>query len=64
MKLRVRAEFVDKVTGETYRIGDVIEVTDKRGTEILANPLNLAKALEEPKPQKSASRGRKRGVSK
>ena len=61
MKLRVRAEFVDKVTGGTYRIGDVIEVTDKRGTEILANPLNLAEAVEEPKPQKSVSRGRKRG---
>lgn len=64
MKLRVCAEFVDKVTGETYRIGDVIEVTDKRGTEILANPLNLAEALEEPKPQKSASCGRKRGGAK
>ena len=61
MKLRVRAEFVDKVTGETYRIGDVIEVTDKRGTEILANPQGLAEMVEEPNPQKSASRGRKRG---
>lgn len=61
MKLRVCVEFVDKVTDETYRIGDVIEVTDKRGAEILANPLNLAEAVEEPKPQKSASRGRKRG---
>lgn len=61
MKLKVCVEFVDKVTGETHRIGDVIEVADKRGAEILANPLNLAEAVEEPKPQKSASRGRKRG---
>lgn len=64
MKLRVCVEFVDKLTGETHRIGDVIEVADKRGAEILANPLNLAEAVEEPKPQKSASRGRKRGAAK
>ena len=64
MKLRVCVEFVDKVTDETYRIGDVIKVTDERGAEILANPLNLAEAVEEPKPQKSASRGRKRGAAK
>ena len=64
MKLKVCAEFVDKVTGETHRIGDVIEATDKRGAEILANPLNLAEVVEEPDPQKSASRGRKRGVAK
>lgn len=64
MKLRVCVEFVDKLTGETHRIGDVIEVADKRGAEILANPLNLAEAVEEPKPQKSASRSRKRGAAK
>lgn len=61
MKLRVCVEFVDKVTGETHRIGDVIEVAEERGAEILANPQGLAKMVEEPKPQKSASRGRKRG---
>ncbi len=64
MKLKVRVEFVDKVTGETYHIGDVAEVTEERGAEILANPLELVEVVEEPSPQKSASRGRKRGVSK
>lgn len=64
MKLRVCVEFIDKVTGETHRIGDVIEVVEERGTEILANPLNLAEAVEDPKPQKSASRSRKRGAAK
>jgi len=64
MKLRVCVEFVDKVTDETRRIGDVIEVTEERGTEILANPLNLAEVVEEPTPQKSASRRRKRGTTK
>lgn len=61
MKLRVCVEFVDKVTGETHRIGDVIEVADKRGAEILAHPQKLVEAVEDPKPQKSASRSRKRG---
>lgn len=56
MKLKVCSEFVDKVTGDTYHIGDVIDVTDKRGAEILANPLKLAEAVEAPKPQKSASK--------
>ena len=56
MKLKVCVEFVDKVTGDTYSIGDVIDVTDKRGAEILANPLKLAEAVEAPKPQKSASK--------
>jgi hypothetical protein len=64
MKLKVCVEFVDKVTGDTYHIGDVIDVTDKRGAEILANPLKLAEAVEAPKPQKSASKAapkKKRG---
>lgn len=58
MKLKVCVGFVDKVTDEIYRIGDIIEVTDKRGAEILANPLKLAEAVkgEAPKPQKSASK--------
>lgn len=64
MKLRVCRDFRDKYTGEIYRAGNEIEVTKKRGSEILKNPLGLAEAVEEPKPQKSASRGRKRGVAK
>lgn len=61
MKLKVCVEFIDKVTGETHRIGDVIEVAEERGAEILTNPQGLAEMVEEPKTQKSASRGRKRG---
>lgn len=61
MKLRVCVEFVDKLTGDTCRIGDVIEVSESRGAEILAHPQKLVEVVEEPSPQKSASRGRKRG---
>lgn len=51
MKLKVCVEFCDRVTDEVYHIGDIIEVTDKRGAEILANPLKLAEAVEAPKPR-------------
>ncbi len=64
MRLRVCRDFRDKHTGEVYRAGAEIEVTKKRATEILENPLGLAEAVEEPKPQKTASRGRKRGGGK
>lgn len=64
MKLRVCMSFDDKNTGETYPVGAEIEVSESRAAEILAHPLGLAEAVEEPKPQKSASRGRKRGGAK
>ena len=64
MKLRVCVEFVDKFTGDTRHIGDVIEVNESRGAEILAHPQKLVEAVEDPKPQKSASRSRKRGAAK
>ena len=64
MKLKVCVSFDDKNTGETYPVGAEIEVSDSRAAEILAHPLGLAEVVEDPKPQKSASRGRKRGAAK
>ena len=64
MKLRVCVSFDDKNTGETYPVGAEIEVSESRAAEILAHPLGLAEVVEEEKPQKSASRGRKRGAAK
>lgn len=64
MKLRVCRDFKDKYTGEIYRAGADLEVTKKRGSEILKNPLKLAEAVEEPAEQKPASRKRKGGTSK
>ena len=80
MKLRVCVSFDDKNTGETYPVGAEIEVSESRAAEILAHPLGLAEVVEEElaevveeelaevveeeKPQKSASRGRKRGAGK
>ena len=72
MKLRVCVSFDDKNTGETYPVGAEIEVSESRAAEILAHPLGLAEVVEEElaevvkeeKPQKSASRSRKRGAAK
>ena len=49
---------------ETCPVGAEITVSDKRGAEILAHPDGLVEVIEEPAPQKSASRGRKRGAAK
>ena len=39
MKLRVLKEFIDKHTKETCEIGQEIEVTEKRGFEIIYSPI-------------------------
>ena len=46
MKLKVLKRFHDKVTGALYNVGSEIEVSDKRGAEILAAPGNLAVKVE------------------
>lgn len=47
MRLKVCKQFTDKETGMKYTIGRIIEVSEKRGAEILANPLGLAEAVVE-----------------
>jgi len=70
MKLKVCVAFNDKVTGADYQIGDIIDVTEARGAEIMAHPGKLVEVVESesPKPQKSASSASrpkaKRGVKK
>ena len=69
MKLRVCVAFSDKVTGADYNIGDVIDVTEARGAEIMAHPGKLVEVVESESPrQKSASPvtrpKAKRGVKK
>ena len=70
MKLRVCVAFSDKVTGADYNVGDVIDVTEARGAEIMSHPGKLVEVVESesPKPQKSASPATrpksKRGVKK
>lgn len=69
MKLRVCVAFSDKVTGADYNIGDIIDVTEARGAEIMAHPGKLVEVVESESPrQKSASPAprpkAKRGVKK
>lgn len=60
MKLNIEKEFVDKISGELHKVGDVIEVNKDRGEELLADSRKLvsinAAAEEEPKPKKSSKK--------
>lgn len=69
MKLKVLKQFHDKVTGAIYKAGSEIEVSDKRGAEILAAPGNLAVKVEgskgnKPKGNKPEGEGSKDEGSK
>lgn len=57
MKLKVLKRFHDKVTGALYSVGSEIEVSDKRGAEILAAPGNLAVKVEGSKDDESEGNG-------
>ena len=46
IKLNVLKQFHDKETNELYKVGSVIEVTEKRAREILASKLKVAKLAE------------------
>lgn len=45
MKIKVLKRFHDKETDKVYEIGEVVEVTDKRGAEIISHPLELAEKV-------------------
>ena len=47
MKIIANKTFMDKVTKQTYKPGDVVEVSDKRGKEILADKRGLASLVED-----------------
>lgn len=50
MKLKVLKKFHDKETDALHNAGDVIEVSDKRGNEILKSKYNVAELLEVGEP--------------
>lgn len=45
MRIKVLKRFHDKETDKVYEVGEVVEVTDKRGIEIISNPLELAEKI-------------------
>lgn len=60
MKLNIEKDFIDRISGERHRVGDIIEVDKTRGEELLADKRNLVSintaAEEEPKPKKSTKK--------
>lgn len=49
MKLKINVPFTDKFTGEDYEVGNIIEVKEARGNELLADPRNLVESIDTPK---------------
>jgi hypothetical protein len=47
VKLKVLKSFYDKEKQVTRQIDEVIEVSEKRASEILSHPLELAEKVEE-----------------
>lgn len=65
MKLNIEKEFVDKISGELHKVGDIIKVEQARGEELLADTRNLVSICEEkveepPKAKKSSEEKIKR----
>lgn len=55
MKIKIEKIFKDKNTKECYEVGQIIEVDEARGKELLADPRKLVSSAEEaPKPKKSS----------
>ena len=52
MKLLIKREFKDKITGEFYEKDTVVEFTEDRAKEILADKRELASEYEEAKKQR------------
>ena len=46
MKLKVLKRFHDKVTGEPYEVGSIIEPTAERGAEMLAAKGGLVEKID------------------
>lgn len=45
MKIKVLKRFHDKETDKVYEVGEVVEVTDKRGIEIISSSLEVAEKV-------------------
>ena len=59
MKVKVNKEFVDKYSGRRMSKGDVVDLTEKRITEILSGHPDLITVLQEETEVKKTRRRRK-----
>ena len=55
MKVKINKAFTDKYTGEAYKVGQVVEVTETRAKELLGDARKLVDLVEEkPKAEDKA----------
>ena len=53
MKLKILKKFTDKNNGELYVPEQIIDVSSKRGEELLSHPLELVEKIEDSKENTS-----------
>ena len=63
MKLNVEKQFRDKISGKLLKVGDVIEVDDARGAELLGHPMELVTVVAE-EAEKPKAKATKKTASK
>lgn len=51
MKLKINIEFRDKFTGELYKKDSIVEFSDDRAKELLADKRKLVSEVEEEAPK-------------
>lgn len=56
MKIKVEKKFKDKYTGKIYKVGDVVEVAEERGAELLSDSRKLVSKVSEDDPKKTATK--------
>ena len=60
MKVKVERTFIDKYTHDRREAGSIVEVTDERAAELLADPRNVVSKVEEDEePKKPAEKPKK-----
>lgn len=59
MKLLIKREFRDKITGELYKKDSVVEFAEDRAKEILADKRSLAEEAKEKKTAKKTATKKK-----
>lgn len=59
MKLLIKREFRDKITGELYKKDSVVEFAEDRAKEILADNRGLAEEAKEKKTAKKTATKKK-----
>ncbi len=50
MKLKIVRRFSDRLTGEAYSVGQVIDVDDARAEELLDHPLGVVELVANAEP--------------